>query len=443
MRLVCRDGTGKGLPDAKFLQRASLGRRDFSPELATCAAGEPADSVCVVRVPYGTDRGGADSHHHHHLRDQEEEEEEEDGACRRGDDEADDEGVRHIARLRCRFCGHPFTPAGKALAVRAMPSGRWDECIEDMICFDGPQAVPVLARDVNFARAGRCLMAQVEVLLHPGDVVRGAVKTSANGGVSPPAAAAAAAGAVSDTGPEEGRGWRGLECARCDLPLGRLATVEDGHDRSTGNDNVAEEDRGLLLLKHCVLGDDVSAAVGQDGGAPLAAKGDENDGPSCPPSPPPLPPHPAPSSSPRVFENRTAIKWVMGEMAHYNERDGCARFIVSARGRSPAAPGGSLTLVLTKTDGLVSVSGGDRPARAHRVKFREESRREAERRDEEERGAGGGKEPAATAAKVPARVLEVSYGEYRAVRDRIVGAAWAGASCVALDPRGYTQSYLF
>ncbi len=448
VRLVCRDtdasgsggGGGGGLPDVKLLQRANLGRKDFSTELASFDS-EAADGGCVVRVPYGGgDRAAAE------LGGEEE-------RYREGGD-VDGEGVLHVERLRCRFCGHPFTPAGKSLAVRAMPSGRWDECIEDMICFDGPQAVPMLARHVNFARPGRCLMAQAEVLLHPRDAVRGAVR--AVGGARPPTASGATASDDAPGGPGECPGWRGLECVRCDLPLGRLATAEDGHDNSGGDGgSVAEEDRGLLLLKHCVLGDDASGALGVNGGV-------ENGRPVAPL------PRLAPPPSPRaVFENRTAIKWVMGEMAYFNERDGCARFIVSARGRSPVAPGGSLTLVLSKMNSLVSVSGGDKPARAHRIKFREESREEAERRDEEERGGEGSRPPppatpscgggggcggggeggkgssSATAAKVPARVLEVSYGEYRAVRERVVGAVWASASSGALDPRGYAYSYLF
>ena len=452
VRFACRDETGSGLPDAHFLQRAHLGRADFSAELASCTGETAADGLCVVGVPYGTgDRGEVD---------------------RAGRVDADDEGVRLVARLRCRFCRHPFTPAGRGLAVRAMPSGRWDECIEDMICYDGPRAVPALARDVNFARPGRCLMSQVEVLLHPRDVVAGAVAVVDVG----PAAAASGGEFGMPAEPGEGLGWRSLECARCDLPLGRLATLPDGlHGESKiESGGVAnEQERGLLLLKHCVLGDDISDLVRDDDdgphsdggdGAESSAKGEGSVGLagttvglSCPPPP-------------CVFRNRTAIKWLMGEMSHFNDRDGCARFILSARGRSPAAPGGALTLVLVKMDGLVSTSGGSKPCRAHRVAFREESRQEAERRDEEERrdeatsdlgspppevvagGGDDGEERAAaasrkmmmkTAAKVPARLLEVSYAEYRGVRERLLMTAWAGASSRRLDPRGFTFSYLF
>ncbi|CAM9958554.1 unnamed protein product [Ectocarpus sp. 4 AP-2014] len=440
VRFVCRDAAGRGLPDAQFLQRVDVGREDFDGDRASCSA-EATESMCVVGVPYSGTASGRGV----------EEEAESDGL--------DDEGLQCVSCLRCRFCKHPITPAGRVLAVRAMPSGRWDECIEDMICYDGPQAVPMLARDVNFARPGRCLMAQAEVLLHPRDVIRGALTV-----------ADARGGAISMVPEEDDLEWRGVDCARCDLPLGRPATSPIGHDNSS------PESVGLLLLKHCLLGDgdgDGGGGIGGGGGGQCGASdakggGDEQEaargngsgtgsategglarGPlemtAGSPEKKPL----------RVFENRTAIKWLQREMTHYNERDGCARFILSAKGRSPAAPGGSLSLLLVKMNSLVSVDGSSKPGRAHRVAFREESLEEAERAEEEERrgfaseaspprdGAaeGGGLEK--TAAKVPARLLEVSYGEYATVRQRLLGTAWAGAPWRKLDSRGYSYSYLF
>ncbi|CAN0546243.1 unnamed protein product, partial [Ectocarpus sp. 12 AP-2014] len=137
VRFVCRDAAGRGPPDAQFLQRVDVGREDFDGDRASCSA-EATESMCVVGVPYSGTASGRGV----------EEEAESDGL--------DDEDLQRVSCLRCRFCKHPITPTGRALAVRAMPSGRWDECIEDMICYDGPQAVPMLARDVNFARPGRC-----------------------------------------------------------------------------------------------------------------------------------------------------------------------------------------------------------------------------------------------------------------------------------------------
>lgn len=470
VRFSCGDDGESGLPAARFRQLAHLGRADFDAELASCSD-EAADGMCVVRIPYGMDHAAE-----HHW---------EEGEA--GGGEADGEGVHHVTRLRCRFCKHPFTPAGRGLSVSMMPSGRWDECIEDMICFDGPQAVPMLAREVNFARPGRCLMAQVEVLLHPRDLIQGAVVVVDG---SPATAAAERTASSMPVEPAEDLGWRSLECARCDLPLGRPATLVDGYDSS----RAAEEDRGLLLLKHCLLGDGIGSDGENDdardvkdgadaqneasggGGVESNTRGkgsaserllavDSSGAPPSPPplSPPPLPPPSSPPFPPRlarcVFENRTAIKWLMGEMAHYSERDGCARFIVSARGRRPAAPGGSLSLVLMKKNCLVSVDGGSKPGWAHRVWFREESCEEAERADEAERreeesepspaqgvatgGGGEGESGGKTAAEVPARMLEVSYAEYRAVRERLLGTAWASASTFKLDPRGYTYSWLF
>ncbi|CAN0444204.1 unnamed protein product [Ectocarpus sp. 12 AP-2014] len=440
VRFVCRDAAGRDLPDAQFLQRADVGREDFDGDRASCSA-EATESMCVVGVPYSGTASGRGV----------EEEAESDGL--------DDEGLQRVSCLRCRFCKHPITPTGRVLAVRAMPSGRWDECIEDMICYDGPQAVPMLARDVNFARPGRCLMAQAEVLLHPRDVIRGALTV-----------ADARGGAVSMMPEEDDLEWRGVDCARCDLPLGRPATSPIGHD------NTSQESVGLLLLKHCLLGDDDGDGGGGMGGGgggqcgasdakgggeeQEAARGNGSGTGSATEGglargPPEATAGSPEKKSPRVFENRTTIKWLQREMAHYNERDGCARFILSAKGRSPAAPGGSLSLLLVKMNSLVSVNGGSKPGRAHRVAFREESLEEAERADEEERRGAGSeasppRDPAAagggsdkTAAKVPARLLEVSYGEYATVRHRLLDTAWAGAPWRKLDSRGYSYSYLF
>lgn len=454
MKFLCGDDAESGPHAARFRLLAHLGRADFIAELASCSD-EAADSVCVIRIPYGID----------HPADHGGEEDEAGGG------EADDEGVDHIACLRCRFCKHPFTPPGKGLAVRPMPSGRWDECIEDMMCFNGPQAVPMLAQDVNFARPGRCLMSQMVVLLHPRDVIRGAVTTV---GGSPSTVAVEGTAFSMQTESAEDLGWRSLECARCDLPLGRPATWADGYDSKA-----AEQVHGLLLLKHCLLGDNIdvggenndacdvkdgadaqeAASGGGGGGGESSTRGECSsserlpavDSLGAPASPRPL--------SRCVFENRTAIKWLMAEMVQFSERDGCARFIVSAKGRSPAAPGGSLSLVLVKRNCLVSVNGNSKPGWAHRVCFREESREEAEQADAQERrgeepepkpaqggaavGDGKGERGGKTAAKVSARVLEVAYGEYRAVRERLLGTAWASAYTPKLDPRGYTYSWLF
>ncbi|CAN0174146.1 unnamed protein product, partial [Hapterophycus canaliculatus] len=219
VRFACRDESGRGRPDVHFLQEAILGRPGFAPDRASCS-GETSDDLCIVGVPYGA----------------------EDEADPRGEGtgswswsgsgsgDLDDEGMSLVSRLRCRFCGHVITRTGKGLAVRAMPTGRWDECIEDMICFDGPQAVPMLSGDVNFARPGRCLMAQVEVLLHPRDIVQGTVVLNDDPSVADASRAGAGDPGSISAESGDGRRWRSLECARCDLPLGRPATPRPGLD---------------------------------------------------------------------------------------------------------------------------------------------------------------------------------------------------------------------
>ena len=120
-------------------------------------------------------------------------------------------------------------------------------------------------------------------------------------------------------------------------------------------------------------------------------------------------------------------------------------------------------MLLAGTHNRVSENGEQKPRRAHKIGFREESRELAEKahEDEEKRagGAQGGQagaeggdgdvgRGAAVTARVPARVLEVSYGEYGTVRRRLLETAWVLAETVAaplsaLDSRGYSYGYLF
>ena len=436
VRAACRDATVRGRPDQFLLQRANLGRADFDERRASFQHGE-AGGVCVVRVPYGVNRSEGSCH----VSDLE-----------GGEIDPDDEGVSIVARLRCRFCEHPFTPAGCGLQVRAMPSGRWDDCIEDMICFDGPSAVSMLARDVNFASEGRCLMGHAEVLVHSRDVLPGAVAFG-DGGPRLDAESLHGQKYDRDDKPDDKR--QTLECARCELPVGRPSILVDG----SGKRGV-----GLVLLKHALLGDGLTAPNTPVGGCGENASdgvktgldgnlqgSQHHDGVRLKGG--------APSSRLRVFESRTAIKWLMGEMERFNHADGCTRFVVAARGRPRAAPAGCLSVLLVATHNLVSVDGERKPCRAHRVAFREESREEAERTLNEEeqdehdppcRDAGTGAPVVSTKrrARARARVLDVSYEEHRAVRQRLVDAEWASASAVdiplaRLDRRGYRFSCLF
>lgn len=473
--LRLRDDSESGLPDSHLRQVADLGREEFDLREVK-VEGKVAGDLCIVRVPYspasagGRDSGGGHVNNGFGVSWE--------GS---GSSDVDDEGVLRIARVRCRFCGHPFTSAGggNGLTVRAMPSGRWDDCIEEMICYDGPSATPMLARDVNYASPGRCLMGQTEVLLHSRDIVEGAVALVDDPAVEEAAAVAAAAAMAAavaaavdgnvkapptegDSGPsidkDEQDLWRSVQCARCDLPLGRPATLVDGRNDAEG--------RGFLLLKHCLLADEVDAAGGSsrgdDGeGKEIAGKigfagrreravsGAGEAGGSA-------------RSVSRIFENRTVISWLMGEMKYSNLTDGCTRYIVAARGRARTAPAACLSLLLMGTHNLVSEDGGKRPRQAHRIGFREESREQAEKaQKDEEEGAGGSQGgesdtaggdgdvgKGALGARVPARVLEVSYGEYGKVRRRLLETAWVSSATVAatlsaLDPRGYNYSYLF
>lgn len=443
IRALCHDSSGRGRLDKFLLQRVNLGRADFDEHRASLEdRGGPEGVVFVVRVPYGSCNLG-----------------ESNGVFRKGGQEIDeggnekpdDEDVSTIGRLRCRFCSQCFTADGRGMEVRAMPSGRWDECIEDLICFDGPSAVTMLARDVNFANEGRCLMGKAEVLIHwrdvlPGVLVFGDGSSSLDGIEIQPEQKQVRHGELQGEG-------QILVCSRCEMHVGRpsMLTVENDEGK---------EDLGVVLLKHTILGDDLTEQNGTDGNnandsvkitngknlrgghQQLGVRSEEEA-----------------SSRAMVFEGRTAIKWLMGEMENANDAYGCTRFVVLARGHHRTTPAGCLSLLLVATHNLVSVSGNRKPHRAHRVGFREVSGEEAAMTLDEQ-GCDGHdspdgdfekKDPQVSinrAAGVRARVLYVSYDEYRALRRQLAEAEWASKWTVnvplaMLDHRGYRFSYLF
>ncbi len=82
-----------------------------------------------------------------------------------------------VSQLKCRFCGNGFLPISisSPLRVFQLPSGHFDDIVDDMICFEGPLAVPMTAREVTFARKGRLLMGDSFCLLHPSDVNVGTI----------------------------------------------------------------------------------------------------------------------------------------------------------------------------------------------------------------------------------------------------------------------------
>ncbi|CAM9697446.1 unnamed protein product, partial [Phaeothamnion confervicola] len=74
-----------------------------------------------------------------------------------------------VAAVHCGACRAPLTRPGALRRTLPLPSGRFDEVIADMICFEGPTAVPTTAREVAYARPGRCLIGEGFVLLHRAD----------------------------------------------------------------------------------------------------------------------------------------------------------------------------------------------------------------------------------------------------------------------------------
>jgi hypothetical protein len=92
-----------------------------------------------------------------------------------GDEELFDSQRAHPIDFLCRFCLAPISRPGKVKRALPLPSGRFDEVIDDMICFEGPTATPMTAREVSYGQVGRCLVGETSLLLHNADVVEGSV----------------------------------------------------------------------------------------------------------------------------------------------------------------------------------------------------------------------------------------------------------------------------
>ncbi len=127
-----------------------------------------------------------------------------------------------VAQLKCRLCGIGFLPSSTSsspIRVFQLPSGHFDDIVDDMICFEGPTAVPMTAREVTFARKGRLLMGDSFCLLHPSDIHVGTIDTTVLKNVE-----------VEQQNDEDDEGWgreyridsiqKMARCARCNYWLG-------------------------------------------------------------------------------------------------------------------------------------------------------------------------------------------------------------------------------
>lgn len=407
---------GNGLQEVSFSQRVNLGRDDFDAG-QTKYISVIALNVINFRIPFGLSHTDVTSG---------------EGALGVTGSSIDNE-VSRVVRLRCRFCGVALTRPEKVLTVRALPSGRWDDCIEDMICFDGPSAVPMLARDATFARPGLCLTRNAEVLLHQQDVIPGAVAHREEEQYPEPDAGCEDSEAAGVRTHVLGRP---LECARCDFPLGFVsppALQQD--DKDHGKDGAQE--RGFFLLKHCLLGDDAS-----DSGEGGMLDGDASST------------HLPEQGANPVFAGATSVSWLMEEIEFALEVDRYCRFTLTVAGCSRAESATCLDLLVMTIHSLVSDAADKKPRRAFRVAFRESSLRQVEQ-DEQEKKRNAPRPPEdrgegnlGTLKASSSRTLVLTRREYREVRQELLEAAWASAGSVdlsyhKLDRRGYRISYLF
>jgi HECT-like Ubiquitin-conjugating enzyme (E2)-binding len=56
--------------------------------------------------------------------------------------------MTQVTALLCRFCSARLTVDGALKRALPLPSGRFDDVIDEMICFEGATAVPMTAREV-------------------------------------------------------------------------------------------------------------------------------------------------------------------------------------------------------------------------------------------------------------------------------------------------------
>lgn len=134
-----------------------------------------------------------------------------------------------VASLRCRYCGAQFTRAGALSRTLPLPSGRFDDIIDEMVCFEGATAVPMTAREVTYARRGTCLVGETFVLVHMHDIEDDTLAGASQGD--------------------------SLRCARCETPVGTVA-ASDSIGKTTEH---APGRLGAVLLKHRLLGEAIES----------------------------------------------------------------------------------------------------------------------------------------------------------------------------------------
>eukprot|EP00611_Tribonema_gayanum_P021953 TRINITY_DN4325_c2_g1_i2.p1 TRINITY_DN4325_c2_g1~~TRINITY_DN4325_c2_g1_i2.p1 ORF type:complete len:1025 (-),score=258.19 TRINITY_DN4325_c2_g1_i2:254-3328(-) len=227
---VCVDEHGAKQGIRKYFYMA----KGFNADAASITI---RDDCVVVRVPYSVPPPGSIAAQELAAN------EEAAHAC-------DDDAAKQVTAVWCRFCGAAITKKGSLRRALPLPSGRFDDVIDEMVCFEGPTAVPMTAREVSFARKGLCLVGQTFLLLHADDCHTAATLSSKGPAAPLPIASEATLG---------GQSLESISCARCDAPLGAQT--------STGSSAP-----GLVLLRHRVIGEAAKAASAADALRALAAK---------------------------------------------------------------------------------------------------------------------------------------------------------------------------
>ncbi|CAM9569445.1 unnamed protein product [Chrysoparadoxa australica] len=256
-----------------------------------------------------------------------------------GEEEID---VPELTGVTCRFCQHVLVSAGSLNKVLPLPSGRFDEVIDDMICFEGHRAVPMTAREVSIAQAGRCLVGDTFVLLHEQDMAPAALDEGEE--VS-----------VDDEG-------RPVYCGRCGTRLG---------SSSPGSTAV--------LMKHRILG---IGSIGSKPEAEAAARvavekiqagpGEDEAVEALGELLKQVMPQPGGASLQRcvpgqAFADITTQQWLMKELLRECEVERCYRFLVQSRGSKSR----HLKVTVISPRCRVSLGGRGLPVQALKVSYHE------------------------------------------------------------------------
>lgn len=246
-----------------------------------------------------------------------------------------------LSRLSCRSCGHRLSRReedGRIVKVLPLPSGRWDEVVDYLACYDGQPTVNFSSSSTR-AVQGVAFEGHSILALHRLDLAETAVCVLAVGGYGEPddddddIDDDAADGGGRGDGPwRDAVGGATVTCANCCSVLGHAST----DDADT-----------VRLLKHRLSAPLADASEGSAGGAPTTVRTTPLER----------------RKSDDAFGDDTIASFVAEEMVRYAEGKAIFVFVVSPATMSKREEGDSeaderLVLRLLSWDTRLGTGGG-------------------------------------------------------------------------------------